>query len=109
MKTKKKIKAKAIIKFNLQVNIVQKQGIKLSDHFSYGRLVKYTLPSIAMMIFTSIYGMVDGLFVSNFAGKVPFTAVNIIMPFLMIVATSFISTIKVDCPLAKSSEAPTRV
>lgn len=87
MKTKKKIKVKAIIKFNLRFNIVQKQGIKLSDHFSYGRLVKYTLPSIAMMIFTSIYGMVDGLFVSNFAGKVPFTAVNIIMPFLMIVAT----------------------
>lgn len=45
------------------------------------------MPSIAMMIFTSIYGVVDGFFVSNFAGKTPFSAVNLIMPFLMIVAT----------------------
>lgn len=61
--------------------------IQLSDHFTYGRLVRFTLPSIAMMIFTSIYGVVDGFFVSNFAGKTPFAAVNLIMPFLMIVAT----------------------
>lgn len=61
--------------------------IQLSDHFSYGKLIKFTLPSIAMMIFTSIYGVVDGFFVSNFAGKTPFAAVNLIMPFLMIVAT----------------------
>lgn len=61
--------------------------IKLSDHFSYGRLLRFTLPSVAMMIFTSIYGLVDGFFVSNFAGKTPFAAVNLIMPFLMIVAT----------------------
>lgn len=61
--------------------------IKLSDHFSYGRLLRFTLPSIAMMIFTSIYGVVDGFFVSNFAGKTPFAAVNLIMPVLMIVAT----------------------
>ena len=61
--------------------------IQLSDHFSYKKLIKFTLPSIAMMIFTSIYGMVDGFFVSNFAGKTPFAAVNLIMPFLMIVAT----------------------
>ena len=61
--------------------------IQLSDHFSYGKLVRFTLPSIAMMIFTSIYGVVDGFFVSNFAGKTPFAAVNLIMPFLMIVAT----------------------
>lgn len=61
--------------------------IKLSDHFSYGRLLRFTLPSIAMMIFTSIYGVVDGFFVSNFAGKTPFAAVNLIMPFLMILAT----------------------
>lgn len=61
--------------------------IQLSDHFSYGKLFKFTLPSIAMMIFTSIYGVVDGFFVSNFAGKTPFAAVNLIMPFLMIVAT----------------------
>ena len=61
--------------------------IKLSDRFTYGKLLKFTLPSIAMMIFTSIYSVVDGFFVSNFAGKVAFSAVNIIMPFLMIVST----------------------
>ena len=62
-------------------------NIQLSDHFTYKKLVQFTLPSIAMMIFTSIYGVVDGYFVSNYAGKTPFTAVNLIMPFLMIVAT----------------------
>lgn len=61
--------------------------IKLSDHFSYRRLLRFTLPSIIMMIFTSIYGVVDGLFVSNFAGKTPFAAINFIMPFLMILGT----------------------
>lgn len=61
--------------------------IRLSDHFSYAKLIKFTLPSIAMMIFTSIYGVVDSFFVSNFAGKTPFAAVNFIMPFLMILAT----------------------
>ena len=58
--------------------------IQLSDHFGYRRLLRFTLPSIIMMIFTSIYGVVDGLFVSNFVGKTPFAAVNLIMPFLMI-------------------------
>ncbi len=61
--------------------------IQLSDHFSFSKLIRFTLPSIAMMIFTSIYGVVDGFFVSNFAGKTPFAAVNLIMPFLMILAT----------------------
>ncbi len=61
--------------------------IQLSDHFTYGRLIRFTLPSIAMMIFTSIYSVVDGFFVSNYAGKTPFAAVNLIFPFLMIVAT----------------------
>ena len=61
--------------------------IQLSDHFTYGRLLRFTMPSIAMMIFTSIYGVVDGFFVSNFAGKTPFAAVNLIMPFLMILST----------------------
>ena len=59
-------------------------NIQLSDHFTYKKLLRFTLPSIAMMIFTSIYGVVDGFFVSNFAGKTPFAAVNFIMPFLMI-------------------------
>ena len=58
--------------------------IQLSDHFNYQRLFRFTLPSIIMMIFTSIYGVVDGFFVSNFVGKTPFAAVNFIMPFLMI-------------------------
>ncbi len=62
-------------------------SIQLSDHFTLGKLLRFTLPSIAMMIFTSIYGVVDGFFVSNYAGKTPFAAVNLIMPFLMIVAT----------------------
>lgn len=61
--------------------------IQLSEHFTYKKLIKFTLPSIAMMIFTSIYGVVDGFFVSNFAGKTPFAAVNLITPFLMILGT----------------------
>lgn len=59
-------------------------SIRLSDHFTYKRLLRFTLPSIAMMIFTSIYGVVDGFFVSNFVGKTPFAAVNFIMPVLII-------------------------
>lgn len=58
--------------------------IKLSDHFTYKRLLRFAIPSIAMMIFTSIYGVVDGFFVSNYAGKVEFAAVNLIMPFPML-------------------------
>lgn len=58
--------------------------IHLSDHFTYRRLLRFTLPSIVMMIFTSIYGVVDGFFVSNYVGKTSFAAVNFIMPFLMI-------------------------
>ena len=61
--------------------------IQLSDHFTYSRLLRFTLPSIAMMIFTSIYGVVDGIFVSNFAGKTPFAAINLIMPYLMVFGT----------------------
>lgn len=57
--------------------------IQLSDHFSYPRLLRFVLPSIIMMVFTSIYSVVDGLFVSNFAGKTAFAAVNLIMPVLM--------------------------
>lgn len=63
---------------------MMKTNIQLSDHFTYKKLLRFTLPSIVMMIFTSIYGVVDGFFVSNFVGKTPFAAVNFIMPFLMI-------------------------
>ncbi|MDO4616613.1 MAG: MATE family efflux transporter [Lachnospiraceae bacterium] len=61
--------------------------IRLSEHFTYRKLLKFTLPSIIMMIFTSVYGVVDGLFVSNFVGKTAFTAVNFTMPILMILGT----------------------
>lgn len=61
--------------------------IQLSDHFTYRKLLRFTFPSIVMMIFTSIYIVVDGFFVSNFAGKAAFTAVNFIMPFLMILGS----------------------
>ena len=61
--------------------------IQLSDHFTYGKLLRFALPSIIMMIFTSIYGVVDGIFVSNFAGKTPFAAINLIMPYIMIFGT----------------------
>lgn len=61
-----------------------KQPIQLSDHFNYSRLIRFTLPSICMMIFTSIYGMVDGFFISNIVGKTAFASVNLIIPFLQI-------------------------
>lgn len=58
--------------------------IRLSDHFTYKRLIRFVIPSIVMMIFTSVYGVVDGLFVSNYVGKTPFAALNLIMPLVMI-------------------------
>lgn len=58
--------------------------IRLSEHFDYRKLLRYSFPSIIMLIFTAIYGVVDGFFVSNFVGKTAFTAVNFIMPVLMI-------------------------
>ncbi len=60
-------------------------NIQLSDHFNYKRLLALTVPSIVMLVVTSIYSVVDGFFISNFAGKMPFAAVNFIMPVLMIV------------------------
>lgn len=61
-----------------------KEQIQLSDHFGYTRLIKFVIPSVIMMIFTSIYGVVDGLFVSNFVGKTPFAAINLIFPLILI-------------------------
>lgn len=58
--------------------------IQLSEHFTYKKIFRFALPSIVMMVFTSIYGVVDGTFVSNFVGKTPFAAVNLVWPFLMI-------------------------
>ena len=57
--------------------------IQLSEHFTYKKLLQFVMPSIVMMIFTSIYSVVDGLFVSNFVGKTAFAAVNLMIPFLM--------------------------
>ena len=57
--------------------------IQLSDHFTYPRLIRFTVPSMIMMIFTSVYVVVDGLFISNFVGKTPFAAINLIWPYLM--------------------------
>lgn len=59
--------------------------IQLSDHFDYKKLFRFTVPTVLMMVFTSIYGVVDGFFVSNFAGKTPFAAINLIMPFVMVI------------------------
>ena len=62
-------------------------SIKLSEHFTTKKLFRFVLPSIVMMVFTSVYGVVDGFFVSNYAGKTPFAAVNLIMPFIMLIGT----------------------
>ncbi len=59
--------------------------IALSEHFTYRKLLRFTLPSVAMMVFTSIYDIVDGFFVSNFVGATPFAALNLIFPFVMII------------------------
>ncbi len=58
--------------------------IKLSDHFTFGKLFRFVLPSVFMMVVTSVYGVIDGFFVSNFVGKTSFAAVNLIIPFTMI-------------------------
>ena len=57
--------------------------IQLSDHFTYKRLIHFVLPSIFMIICISVYGIIDGFFVSNYVGKNPFAAINLIMPLLM--------------------------
>ena len=61
----------------------KKNKIQLSEHFTYHKLLKFVLPSIIMMIFTSIYSVVDGLFVSNFVGKTALASINLILPFIM--------------------------
>lgn len=62
-------------------------NIQLSDHFTYTKLLRFAVPSIGMMIFTSIYGVVDGYFVSNFVGKTSFASINFISPVVMILGT----------------------
>lgn len=69
---------------NMNKRSGRREPIRLSDHFSYGRLVRFVLPTVIMMIFTSIYGVVDGLFVSNTVGKTAFAALNFVFPFIMV-------------------------
>lgn len=71
----------------MAVSEEQIMEIRISDHFTYRKLLRFVFPSIIMMIFTSIYGVVDGLFISNFVGKTPFAAVNIVLPVIMIFVT----------------------
>ena len=61
--------------------------IQLSEHFTYKKLIQFTIPTIIMMIFTSIYGIVDGIFVSNCVGSDAFAAVNLIMPALIMIGS----------------------
>lgn len=78
--------------YNYQDNVnkggIDTSKIKLSDHFNFSRIFVFTLPSIIMMIFTSIYGIVDGFFVSNFAGEAAFVAVNFIIPYPLILGAA---------------------
>lgn len=67
--------------------MAHKQAIQISDHFTLGRLLRFTLPSVLMMIFTSSYTIVDGLFVSNFSGKTAFAALNLVFPLISILGT----------------------
>ena len=62
-------------------------NIQLSDHFTYKKLFRYVFPSVMMMIFTSMYSVVDGFFVSNFVGKTSFAAINLMMPIIMGIST----------------------
>ena len=68
--------------------MLQKERIQLSDHFTYGKLFWFVLPTIANMIFLSVYGIIDGLFISNFVGKVAFAAVNVTFPIFSVLGVS---------------------
>ena len=72
---------------------MNKTPIQLSDHFTYPRLLRFVAPSIVMMIFTSIYYVVDGFFVSNYVGKTPFAALNFIMPFIMVLKVKWLRVV----------------
>ena len=64
---------------------IKNEKIQLSDHFTYYKLIRFVLPSIGMMVFTSVYVIVDGLFVSNVVGKTAFASINLVMPIVMLV------------------------
>ncbi len=63
------------------------ERIKLSEHFNYGKLFRFVLPSVVMMLFVSVYGIVDGFFVANYVGKTEFAALNLIFPLIMILGS----------------------
>ena len=63
------------------------ERIKLSEHFTYGKLLRFVMPSIIMMLFTSVYGIVDGFFVANYAGERAFASLNLIFPLIMILGS----------------------
>lgn len=65
---------------------MKRERIHLSDHFTFRKLIRFTLPMILMMLFSSIYWIVDGFFISNFAGENEFAGVNLIFPVIMLVA-----------------------
>ena len=69
--------------------------IQLSDHFTYGRLLRFVMPSILMILCTSVYTIVDGFFVSNYVGKTAFAALNLVWPVLMAVSTIGLSLIHI--------------
>ena len=61
--------------------------IHLSDHFTYKKILRFTFPTIIMSVFTSLYSIVDGIFVANYAGKTALAAINFVFPVLIILAT----------------------
>ena len=63
---------------------MMQNNIKLSEHFTFSKIFKFTLPSVTMMVFLSIYSIVDGFFVSNFVGKIPFASLNLVFPLIML-------------------------
>ena len=77
-------KEEETVRDNYKEDKLQKPTIRLSDHFSYQKLRRFALPSVCMMLFTSIYSVVDGLFVSNIVGESAFASINLVMPYCMI-------------------------
>lgn len=73
--------------------------IKLSDNFTYKKLLRFATAPILMMICISVYSVVDGLFVSNFVGKDAFTAINLVFPYIMVLALSGLCLVLAVPPL----------
>ena len=67
--------------------MIRHNSIQLSDHFTYKKLLRFVLAPICTMLFTSVYGIVDGFFVSNYVGNTAFASLNLVMPFIMMIAS----------------------